>query len=86
VCEAHWPFFDAVLLNKYMTTTAETMVLALEEFLSSNVGVDSVTVDGQSVKYNRSQAMTELKYWRSVVAKEGGKKKIVQQLNLGNVW
>jgi len=62
------------------------MISALETFLASNMGVDQVTVDGQSIKYNRSQAMTELTYWRQQAAKEGNAKPLVRPISLNNTW
>ena len=67
-------------------STATDMVTALETFLATNVGVGSVTIDGQSVSYNRSQALLELDYWRREVAKENSTKPIVKQINLGGSW
>jgi hypothetical protein len=69
-----------------MATNAENMVTMLETFLASNVGVNTVTIDGQTVSYNRSQALTELKYWRDQVAKEGGTRKVIKTVNLSNCW
>lgn len=54
-------------------SNAIQMVTLLEAALQANVGVTSVTIDGQSISYNRQQAMLELEYWRKQVAKENKK-------------
>lgn len=65
---------------------AQTMVDKLEQFLSSNIGVDTINVDGQQVRFNRSQAMKELNYWKSVAAKEQHKRSLFRGFNLGTAW
>ena len=66
-------------------TPAEEMVTVLETALAANPLVDQVTVDGQTVKYNRAQAMRELEFWRKKVAKEGGKSRF-RSINISGAW
>ena len=58
-----------------MAINAQEMIDQLECFLKSNAGVTSVTVDGQSVRYDRKQAIQELKYWQSQEKLEQGTRK-----------
>lgn len=60
-------------MAEQVPTTAETMVGLIEAAMAANPLVATVTVDGQTVSYNRQQAMAELLYWRKRVAKEAGK-------------
>lgn len=66
--------------------SAREMVDKLESALAENVGVVSVSVDGTSVRYDRAQAMEELKFWRRRLARESGRRPIVGQINLGGAW
>ena len=61
---------------------ATEMISQLETFLAKNVGVESVTVDGQTVRFERDQAMKELEYWRGMAAKESGKRKLFKPISL----
>lgn len=52
---------------------AADMVSAISTALQQNPGaVVSVSIDGQTVTYNRKQAMDELKYWEDVYSEEDG--------------
>lgn len=48
-----------------MAINAQKMIDAIECALATNAGVVSVTVDGQTIRYDRRQAIEELKYWES---------------------
>ncbi len=69
-----------------MGATAKEMVEALEKFLATNIGVGQVTVDGQTVRYERAQAMTELDYWQRKLAKEQGRRTLFRGFDLGTAW
>jgi len=44
---------------------SEKMVADLEEALDeTTAGVTQVTIDGNTVSYNRNQLLTELEFWR----------------------
>jgi len=62
---------------------ASDNVQALEQFLAQNVGVGQVTVDGTTVRYERSQALEELKYWRRQEAREAGRRRRATRIDLG---
>jgi hypothetical protein len=66
--------------------TAKQMVDILEKALASNVGIDSVTVDGQTIRFNRSQALTELDYWKRQAAKEAGKRNPFRGVDIGSAF
>jgi len=51
-----------------MATFAETMLAKYEALLASAVGLDSITVDGQSVRYTDVEA--KYRYWKREVARE----------------
>lgn len=68
------------------TDQIEAMITALEAFLLSNVGVGEIVVDGQKIRYERSNALTELKYWRGELAKVTGKRRVFNPINLGGSW
>lgn len=53
-------------------STATDMITAIETALASNAGVVSITVDGESVRYDRMQALKELEYWKKEASKESG--------------
>lgn len=66
------------------TTTAQQMVdLITAALAASPVGVVSVSVDGQTVSYSRSQAIDELKFWQRQAAKEAGKRPRAARIYLG---
>ena len=66
-----------------MTTFAEDMVTSLETLLAANVGVTSVTVDGQSVTY--ADLLKQYNYWKSRVARASGDKPPLSTIILGGV-
>ena len=54
------------------TPTAAEMVTLIKQALYANpVGVVTINVDGQTVTYSRSQAISELKFWQAEAALEG---------------
>lgn len=62
------------------------MVDALETALASNVGVAEIVVDGEKVRYDRAQAMAELRYWKRQVARSNGRRPVVGQIRLDSAW
>lgn len=66
--------------------TAREMVALLEEALASNSGVKSITVDGQSITFDRAQALQELDYWRRQALRAAGKRPITRSINLSSAW
>ena len=67
-------------------TTARDMVDQLEAGLATNAGVVQVTIDGTTVRWDRSQALRELDHWRRRLARERGRRPTVGQINLGSAW
>jgi len=65
---------------------AKDMVDQLETALSTGAGVVQVTVDGQTVRWDRKQALDELDYWRRRATREGGRRPRVQTMNLSNAF
>ena len=65
-----------------MATFAEDQVARLETLLAKAVGVDSVTVDGQSVKY--TNLIEQYDYWKARVANESGSRPVSISVDLGN--
>ena len=63
-----------------MATFAEQMVTKLEAILLENAGVQSVSIDGQSVSYADLKA--EHEYWRQRVLKESGKRPVISMIRL----
>jgi len=59
------------------------MVATLESELSTGAAIVSIAVDGTTVRYDRRQALEELKYWRNRLASLNGKRPRVGQINLG---
>jgi len=64
-------------------THAEKMVAKLEEQLLATVGVQSVTVDGQSTTFVKN-LKEELAYWKRQVAIEQGTNPRAATINLSN--
>lgn len=58
------------------------MVDALEKFLAQGVGVGQVTIDGQTVRFERQQALDELEHWRRRLARQEGRRKRFNSLDL----
>jgi len=64
-------------------TTAATMVAAIETALAANpIGTVRVTIDGQTVEWDRKQALNELKFWEARVAREAFTRPRAAGLNL----
>lgn len=64
------------------TTFAQDQVTRLETLLAQNTGVESVTVDGQSVKY--SDLLKQYEFWKSRAARESGARPVAYNVNLGS--
>jgi len=64
-----------------MATFAETMLAKYETLLQTNAGLDSVMVDGQSVRYADVEA--KYRYWKRAVAREKGTRPQAASINLG---
>jgi hypothetical protein len=60
------------------------MVDSLESQIASGVGIVSVSVDGTSVDFDRSQAMKELQFWRKEVTRYSRTRSRMSNFNLGN--
>lgn len=65
-----------------MPSFAELQVARLQTLLAQSTGVDSVTVDGQSVKY--TDLLNQYDYWTAKVAQESGTRPTTVGVNLGN--
>jgi hypothetical protein len=63
---------------------AKSMVDSLETQIASGAGIVSVSVDGTSVDFDRSQAMQELQYWRKEVTRYSRTRSRMSNFNLGN--
>jgi hypothetical protein len=63
---------------------AKQMVDSLETQIASGAGIVSVSVDGTSVDFDRSQAMKELQYWRKEVTRYSRTRSRMSNFNLGN--
>lgn len=67
-----------------MTTTPDDMIAALEDALvKTPIGVVQVTVDGQTVRYDRATALEELREWRRRAARLNGTRPVSGQIYLG---
>jgi hypothetical protein len=68
------------------TSKAKEMVHLLEQALSENIGVRSVTVDGQTVTYESQDAMIKtLEYWRREATKAGGRRPLWRGFDLSGL-
>lgn len=66
---------------------ANDMVRLLEDALLKGVGVNQITVDGQTVTYaSRQQMISELDYWRRRAALAAGRRSIFRGTDLGSAW
>jgi hypothetical protein len=66
-----------------MAASAQQMVTLIRTALAANpIGVVTVTVDGQTVEYDRRQALDELKFWQTEAAKESGRRPRSMSINL----
>lgn len=63
---------------------AKSMVDSLETQIASGAGIVSVSVDGTSVDFDRSQAMQELQYWRKEVTRYSRTRSRMSNFNLGS--
>ena len=63
---------------------AKQMADSLESQIASGVGIVSVSVDGTSVDFDRSQAMKELQFWRKEVTRYSRTRSRMSNFNLGN--
>ena len=64
-----------------MATFAEQMVAKYETLLAASAGLDTVSVDGQSVRYADVEA--KYRYWKREVAREAGQRPQAASVNLG---
>ena len=64
-----------------MATFAEQMLAKYETLLQTSAGLDSVMVDGQSVRYTDVEA--KYRYWNREVAREKGRRPQAASINLG---
>lgn len=64
-----------------MASFAEQQVERLETLLVSNVGVQSISVDGQSVQY--ADLLEQYDFWKAKAARDTGKRPRVFQVDLG---
>ncbi|MDE2100064.1 MAG: hypothetical protein KGL39_22610 [Patescibacteria group bacterium] len=65
-----------------MPSFAAAQVARLETLLSQCVGVQSITVDGQTVTY--ADLLAQYQFWKRRAAVENGTRPFVSQINLGN--
>ena len=63
-------------------TMAETMKTKLETALASNVGVVQITIDGQTIRFDRKQALQEYRFWCRIYNREQGNKPLAAAVNL----
>ena len=64
-----------------MATFAETMLAKYETLLQTSTGLDTVSVDGQSVRYTDVEA--RYRYWKRQVEREQGRRPQAASINLG---
>ncbi len=64
-----------------MATFAEQMLAKYETLLQTSAGLDTVSVDGQSVRYIDVEA--KYRYWKREVAREKGERPQAASVNLG---
>ena len=64
-----------------MAEHAAVMVAKLQTLLQENVGIESVTVDGQQVTYTKLRA--DLAYWQGVVDRTNGTRPLAATIKLG---
>jgi len=64
-----------------MATFAETMLAKYETLLQTAAGLDTVSVDGQSVRYVDVEA--KYRWWKREVAREKGERPQAASINLG---
>jgi hypothetical protein len=65
--------------------SASQMVELIQVALRDNpIGLVTVTVDGQTTTWSRTQALAELKYWQQQLATEQGRRPRASRINLSN--
>ena len=64
-----------------MATFAETMLAKYETLLQTSAGLDTISVDGQSVRYTDVEA--RYRYWKRQVEREQGRRPQAASINLG---
>lgn len=64
-----------------MASFAAQQVARLETLLQQNVGVQSITVDGQTVEYD--DLLAQYNYWKSRLARENQTRPRAAQVYLG---
>ena len=64
-----------------MATFAEMMLAKYETLLQTATGLDSISVDGQSVRYVDVEA--KYRYWKREVGREQGQRPQAASINLG---
>ncbi len=69
-----------------MANTAQSMVDTLRSALAKNVGVEQVSYDGQNIKFNRAQLMSELEYWERKAAIQKGKRSLFRGFDMNSAW
>ena len=62
------------------------MVRLIEDALSTNLGVAEIVVDGQKVRYDRAQLLTELAYWRRKAQAEAGTRPLTKGFDISSAW
>ena len=68
-----------------MATDAE-MVTALKTALATGAAVVDVSIDGIGTRFDRAQALHELGFWESRVARAAGTRPRVASIDLGGSW
>lgn len=69
------------MADQTMAEHAAVMVAKLQTLLQENVGIASVTVDGQQVAYTKLRE--DLAYWQSVVDRSSGVRPRAMTVKLG---
>ena len=64
-----------------MATFAETMLVKYETLLQASTGLDTISVDGQSVRYTDVEA--KYRYWKRHVEREQGRRPQAADVDLG---
>ena len=64
-----------------MATFAEQLLAKYETLLQTSAGLDTVSVDGQSVRYTDVEA--KYRWWKREVGREQGQRPQAASINLG---
>ena len=67
-----------------MATFAEQMVERLEGLMVKAAGLDSITIDGQAVRYTDLEE--KHRYWKAQVARESGAKPVASTVDLSRTF